>query len=321
MKQFCVAMFLVVFMCMELSCFAKKSKKRKKVRKKFPVPEHIVTGDLKHYVLASGSGRVFIFDKKGKVVWQHRVSSIHDATMLDDGTLVMAGKGGAYELEVGKKMRTVYTAKNKKGGLSFACQKLKNGNILTNNNPTGKLVEIDKDGKVVFELQTKWKTNNKHHRFRICRKLENGNYLVCHSGDHIVREYKPDGSVAWEHKCKNLVFSAIRLKNGNTLVSSLSEVTEYTPAGKKVWEFTDKDIPDMVIRNITGIRLLDNGNLVCGCYDAYDKNGEGAGAFEITHDKKLVWKYANPARDRALMVVQVLDDKLAMEFLKKTKKK
>ncbi|MDR0609304.1 MAG: hypothetical protein LBG58_04285, partial [Planctomycetaceae bacterium] len=59
----------------------------------------------------------------------------------------------------------------------------------------------------------------------------------------------------------------------------------------------------------TGFQRLKNGNLLIGCYAAYNKEGKGVGMFEITRDKKLVWAYQKPTGDkvdRNMMGVQLL---------------
>jgi hypothetical protein len=142
----------------------------------------------------------------------------------------------------------------------------------------------------------------------MCRKLDTGNYLVCHSGDGYVREYKPDGAVVFEYRCKGVAFAAVRLPNGNTMVSSLDQVEEVTPKGEVVWTFKKTDLPELDIRNMTGLHVLKNGNIVIGNYSAYGKDGSGVGMFEITREKKLVWSYVSPGRkDKSMMAVQKLD--------------
>jgi hypothetical protein len=142
---------------------------------------------------------------------------------------------------------------------------------------------------------------------RMARKLANGNYLVCHSGDNVVREYRPDGTTAWERSTPSVAFAAVRLKNGNTLVSAIDRLIEYAPDGQEVWSFAKDDVPGVTIQNMTGFHVLPNNNLVVGCYAAYTKEGQGTGMFEITRAKQLVWRYASPGlRDKNMMGVQKL---------------
>ena len=62
-----------------------------------------------------------------------------------------------------------------------------------------RIVEVDQDGKIVYELPLTVDKPNPHRDTRMARKLDNGNYLVCHEGDGKVREYDPTGKVVWTY--------------------------------------------------------------------------------------------------------------------------
>ena len=86
---------------------------------------------------------------------------------------------------------------------------------------------------------------------------------------------------------------------------TLSQITEYDKDGQEVWDFTKNDVPPGVtVQNMTGMHVLPNGNVVVGCYAAYTKEGKGTGLFEVTREKKLVWRYTSPKlRDASMMGV------------------
>ncbi len=265
-----------------------------------------VEGKLDAQVLATGGGRVLLLSTQGEVVWEHKAGNIHDAWMLPNGNVLFAD-GNITEVTRDHKVVFEYKPEIQKGGGAYSCQRLPNGNTVVGENASGRVVEVDKDGKVVFSLMTNYGKTDDHHHLRMVRKLANGNYLVSHSKSNIVREYKPDGSTAWEKPTKGLSFAAVRLANGNTLASSLNQITEYDKDGNEVWEFKKDDLPGVVIQNMTGIQVLPNGNIVTGCYSAYTKEGAGTGMLEITRDKKLVWRYASPGlRDKSMMGVHKL---------------
>lgn len=272
-----------------------------------PLPgEGPVTGTMSGKALASGAKRVMILDTQSRVEWEYPTALTHDAWKLANGNVLFADGNSVTEVTPDKKVVFQYKAAEQKGGGTYACQRLDNGNTLVGENSTGKVLEIDPSGKVVFELQTAPFRKGDHHNMRIARKLKSGNYLVCHSGAKIVKEYTPKGEVVLEIKPGNIAFAAVRTPAGNTLVASLDKIAEYDPAGKVVWSFANTDIPDLTITNMTGIHLLPNGNIATGCYGAY-KAGKGTGLLEITRDKKLVWAYSNPKADGTMMAVQVLD--------------
>jgi outer membrane protein assembly factor BamB len=272
-------------------------------------PADGVTGTLEHQVLATGSGRVALFEKDGTVLRTAKTGNNADAWYLENGNILFAD-GKVAEVDKEGKIVWEYKPDCKRADGAMSCQRLANGNTVVGENGTEQVTEVDKAGKVVFTLKIKPQVKkNPHHVMRMCRKLDNGNYLVCHSGDHIVREYKPDGTVVFEYTCKSIAFAAVRLPNGNTMISSLDQVEEVTPKGEVVWSFSKTDLPDLSIRNMTGIHVLKSGNMIIGNYSAYDKKAKtGVGMFEITREKKLVWAYVSPEfKDGSMMAVQKLD--------------
>ena len=263
-----------------------------------------ITGEVGGKLLASGNG-VMLLSAAGVVEWQHPTALTHDVWLLANGTVMYADGDSVTEVTREHKVVFQYKSAEKRGGGTYACQRLPNGNTLIGENSTGKVLEVDPAGKVVFELQTSQAGVGDHHNMRMARKLKNGNYLVCHSGAHVVKEYTPQGAVVLELKTPNIAFSALRTAAGTTLVGALDKILEFDAQGKVVWEFSTKDIPGVTIHNMTGINLLPNGNIVAGCYSAYDHN-EGCGLLEITKDKKLVWRLSNPKLGSSMMAVQKL---------------
>ena len=266
----------------------------------------VLTGKLSGNILATGTRRVILLNPQGEVLWQHKGQNVSDCWMLKNGHVLFSDNQVTEVDPASGKVVFSYQPKVKKGGGVFGCQPLKNGNILVGENSTGKLLELSRDGKIAFELQLPLYKAGSHHNLRMVRKLSNGNYLVCHSGKRIVREYTPEGKVVFEVKVGNIAYSAIRLENGNTLVGHINQISEFDPQGKIVWQFSDTDIPGLKINSMCGMHVQDNGNLAVGVYSAYKKGGQ-VGLFEITRDKKLVWKYSRPKSDGSMMSLQMLD--------------
>ena len=265
----------------------------------------IMTGTPSGQLLVGGSGRVMILGPDGKVLWEHKTALVHDAWMLPSGNILYAD-GGVTEVTRDHKVVFEYKSAVTKGGGAYACQRLENGNTMIGENSTGRILEVDPAGKVVFTLQLQPAKDGDHSNMRLARKLASGNYLVCLKGAKILREVTPKGDTVMEIKTPNITFAAFRTPKGTTYVSTLDRVTEYDAAGKKVWEFANTDLAGVTITNMCGINLLPSGNLAIGCYAAY-KNGEGTGLAEITREKKLVWRYSNPKGDSSLMAIEVLD--------------
>ncbi|MCK5834381.1 MAG: hypothetical protein KAG98_01445 [Lentisphaeria bacterium] len=278
-----------------------------------------IIGKLKYKIVTAGSNRVVLLSKTGKVLWQHRGANTTDAQMLPNKNVLFSDGRTVTEVTMDNKVVFQYISDSKhRGDATLFAQRLPNGNTVVSGNAESRVVEVDKKGKVVFTLDLK-KVNpsHNHQNLRMARKLRNGNYLVCHSGKHLVREYTPKGDVVLEIKAKGLAFGAIRLPNKHTIVSSLGQLTEYDQKGKEVWEFKpSKDLPKYGIKNMTGMQYLRNGNLVVGCYSAYDKSkGTGLGMFEITRAKKLVWGYRNLKSDTSHMAVQLLNRRPSLNII------
>lgn len=264
-----------------------------------------IEGKLESKILATGSSRVVQINQSGEIIWEFPAGNIHDAWLLENGNVLFAD-GEIKEVTPDKKVVFRFKPQNTNGEGAYSCQPLPDNKILIGDNSTGCILEVDRQtGNITFELKTVYQSQNKHQVMRMARKLPNGNYLVCHSGDNIVKEYAPDGKVVWQQKTKGLAFAAVRLKNGNTVISSLNQITEYDSKGNEVWEFKKSDLPNILITNMTGIQALPNGNIVIGIYGVHTQQ-VGTGCLEITRDKKLVWRYYDVTkRDHNMMGIHV----------------
>lgn len=270
-------------------------------------PADGVVGDLNCEFFSTGSGRVCRFSKTGEVLWENKTGNNADAWLLPNGNALFAD-GNVWEYSPDHQVVWSYKPQNQAGGGAYSCQRLANGNTLVGENSTTRILEVDPAGKIVFSLQLKSESKSNHHNLRMVRKLENGHYLVCHSGENRVREYDVNGAILWEKKVDGIAFAAVRASDGTTYISSLNQVEQYDPSGKVVWALKASELPDLNIRNMTGLQLLANGNLVIGCYSAYDKEGKGVGLFEVTREKKVVWTYVSPKRrDRSMMGFHLLN--------------
>jgi WD40 repeat protein len=183
-------------------------------------------------------------------------------------------------------------------------QRLADGNTMIAETGNKRIIEVDKDGKIVKEVPLTVDAPNSHRDTRRVRKLDNGNYLVCHEGDGTVREYDPTGKVVWSYKLDlagrertpghqghgTEVFNAIRLPNGNTMIAggSNNRVFEVNPAGQTVWVIDNKELPGIQLFWVTGLQYLPNGNLIVGNTHAGPENPQ---IFEVTRDKKVVWQF------------------------------
>ena len=123
-----------------------------------------------------------------------------------------------------------------------------------------------------------------------------------------MREVDLEGRVVWEYLGVENAGDAQRLPNGNTLIScgTQKRVIEVTPEKTIAWEFSAKDAPELNITWVSSIQLLHNGNLLVGNF-LRGQEGKGAHAFEVTRDKKVVWKWEDHTLIKSLTTVRALD--------------
>jgi hypothetical protein len=183
-------------------------------------------------------------------------------------------------------------------------QRLKDGLTLIAETGNLRLIEVDKDDKIVHEVPLTVENPNSHRDTRMVRKLDNGHYLVCHEGDGKLREYDGNGKVVWTYVMDlngqprtpghdghgTELFGVMRLPNGNTMIAggNSNRVIEVNPAGKIVWSVEQTELPGIKLAWVTTLRLLANGNLIFGNTHAGPENPQ---LIEVTRDKKVVWAF------------------------------
>ncbi len=187
-----------------------------------------------------------------------------------------------------------------------AFQRLDDGNTMVVESGRSRILELDADGKIVTWIPLKVENPSPHRDTRLVRKLDSGHYLACHEGDGAVREYDATGKVVWEYKVPlfgreranghgvegfgNQCFSAIRLKNGNTLIGTGNGhgIIEVTPAGQDVWSIHQNDLPGIQLAWVTSLQVLPNGNILIGNCHAGPENPQ---LVEVNREKKVVWTF------------------------------
>ena len=165
--------------------------------------------------------------------------------------------------------------------------------MVLNGNPAKVLIINTATDKILKEVLIPTTTKNTHGQFRHVRLTEKGTIVVPLLSEGKVVEYTLDGVAIWSVVQKS--WSAIRLFNGNTLISgdAQSYTREVDPSGKTVWELTQADVPFKLYNNQTANRLANGNTIICnwigGVRDTLAWPGS-VQVFEVTPDKKLVWK-------------------------------
>jgi hypothetical protein len=240
--------------------------------------------------------------RNGKVVWQYTIplhpspganQEFDDVTMLPNGNIVYAQMSGAGIITPDKKIIWKYDCLP--GTETHSCVPIGKDSVLMvlNANPAKVLIINTATNKILKEVLIPTKATNTHGQFRHVRLTENGTIVVGLMGEEKVVEYTLEGKAIWSVDAKS-AWSAIRLRNGNTLISGDGKgyTREVDSSGKTVWELTQADVPFRLYNSQTANRLSNGNTVICNWIGGNKKVEEWAGsvqAFEVTPDKKLVW--------------------------------
>lgn len=248
-----------------------------------------VSAEAGHKVILQGKGRLVVLDEAGKVSWEKKWGGIHDIHVLPNGHVMvqqMPNKVVEIDPKSGEVVWTYDAGKmNGNAGKKIevhAFQPLKDGNVMIAESGPGRIIEIDRDGKLLKEIKLVVNKPHPHTDTRLVRKIANGNYLVCHEGDGAVREYNSFGHVVWDFEVPmfgrkaanghgpeafgNKCFSAVRLKNGHTLIATGNghSVIEVDHDKKVVWKLAQDDLPGIKLAWVTTLEVLPTGNYMIG---------------------------------------------------------
>jgi hypothetical protein len=233
--------------------------------------------------------RIAMLDEAGDIVWSYAVPHPQDVWMLENGNILTTYAQGVREITPQKE--TVWEFTTEKPNEIPTCQPLPNGNVLIGIVGECRLIEVNRQGETVLEIPLSTTETTPHAQFRLCRKTPEGTYLVPFTAEGAVREYDAEGTVIREFPRRPTPVCALRLDNGNTLISADGALTEYDRNNAIVWDLRQHDIPDIQIGTFAGIQRLDNGNTIVCNWDTRDTGAQiGAHIFEVTHDKRVVWQ-------------------------------
>ena len=268
-----------------------------------------------HRLITQGNGKLAIVDADGKNEWEMNWGGIHDIHVLKNGHILVQ-QGGAKVAEIDPKTKEVvwsYDSAKQNGNEGkpvevHAFQPLENGHLMIAESGIGRIIEVDRDGKIHKQVKLKVNHPHPHTDTRLARKLANGNYLVCHEGDGYVREYDgKSGDLTWEFEVPmfgkqpkgghgpeafgNKCFAAVRLANGNTLIATGNghSVIEVTPAREIVWKIEQTDLPGITFAWVTTLEVLPNGNYVIG--NCHAGKGQPLLVELEPKSKKVVWQF------------------------------
>lgn len=253
--------------------------------------------------------RVYLVDKKGNIEWEYETGSCNDIWVLPNGNLLFNTGNGVLEVTRDKEVVFDYQSE----GEVYACHRLENGDTFIGECSSGRLLEVDPAGEIVKEI-TILKEGEKggHAYMRNARKLANGHYLTAHYGMQVVREWDADGNLIRVIAAPGGAHSAIRLPNGNTLISCGDQtkaptVFEVDENDQIVWQVKHDELPGISLKFMTGLQRLPNGNTVMSNWVGHNQFGQAPHIIEVTPDKKVVWTFNDHVHMKTVSSVQLLD--------------
>ncbi|HIF31936.1 MAG TPA: hypothetical protein EYQ75_09760 [Planctomycetaceae bacterium] len=258
-----------------------------------------------HSFLGVGkANKVVIISETGEVEWAFDKPA-SDGWVLPNGNVLLAlygtkgfPNGGIVEVErATKKIVFQYKAQQKE---TSTVQPLPGGKfLLAVLGPEPRALVINRKGEILKSTPLQCQTSNFHMQTRMLRLLPNGNYIAPHLLDFAVKEYNPDtGKVIRTfptddrgRERRDWPFTAIRLADGNTLIACTNgnRIIEVDADGDIVWSVTNEDIGENLFDDACGAQRLPNGNTVISSYHA---KGNKVKLFEVTREKKVVWRYS-----------------------------
>ena len=259
---------------------------------------------IAHSFFVAGPSLTGIMGEDNEVLWDSGRPAARDGYVLPNGHVLICWSDVVHEYDLDKNVVFTYKLSELNGELGTAVR-LDNGlTMIIESGKQPRIVEVDNEGEIIHEVALQPETDNVHMQTRMARKLPTGNYLAPHLLAFAVKEYTPSGEVVKTFKtdleqlggkeAENWPFTAIRLDNGNTVITLThgNKIIEVDPDGVVVWQMSNEDVEDAVFADPCGAQRLPNGNTVIASYAAQ----EGVKLFEVTPEREVVWAYEGPHR-------------------------
>ena len=266
--------------------------------------ESVESVSIAHSFFVAGPSLTGIIGEDSEVIWDSGKAAARDGYVLPNGHVLICWSDVVHEYDLDKNIIFTYELSADNGELGTAVR-LENGHtMITELGEKPRIIEVDNAGEIVHEVPLQPETDNVHMQTRMARKLPNGNYLAPHLLAFAVKEYTPSGEVVKTFKtdleqlggreAENWPFTAIRLDNGNTVISLThgNKIIEVDSEGEVVWQMSNEDVAGAIFADPCGAQRLPNGNTVIASYAAQ----EGVKLFEVTRERDVVWTYEGPHR-------------------------
>ncbi len=281
-----------------------------------PIPTGLPgRGMAEHPMLYIGEGynKIFLVNE-GKIAWTYSTGpgwEYDDVWMLSNGNVLFTRM--QYVAEVTPSKQVVWRYDAPTDTEIHTCQPIGLDKVMfVQNGIPPKLFVVNMRTKAVeieHELPAPSLTDRKtvHAQFRRARITAQGTYLIPFLEMHQVVEYDKEFKEVWRYEIRT-PWAAIRLKNGNTLITDEADILtrEVNSRKETVWELRPSDLPEAYrfINTQSCTRLANGNTIICSRGDG----GKGPQLVEVTRDKKVVWVLFDWAKFGPATAVQILDD-------------
>ncbi len=198
----------------------------------FPLDVQYLQGD-RILIAEYHAGRVTERNTKGEILWEKQFPNAQMAQRLPNGNTFICSDSQV--LEVDRHGKEVYSFATPGGERIMKAMKLANGDIacLTDG---ARIARFDTAGKELHSFPVPLTMRLFGGRIHM---LPSGRVLVPHNLENKVVEYDARGKAIWEVTVEQPV-TAVRLANGNTLVTSMLPgrgAVEFNRSGQEVWSY------------------------------------------------------------------------------------
>ena len=269
-------------------------------------------GRLVHRLLCCDyqGNKVAIVSGAGDIEWEFAAQNPQDCWYLTNGNVLFCHKNGAKEVSPTGEVIWQYEAPIE--AQCHSCQPLTNGNVLIAECGLGRLIEVDRNSRVAKLITIESHPIIIEHQFRGTRKTADGHYWTCLMDEKKVVELSGDGVLVSEIPVKGWPHAVIKLPNGHLLVSlgSAGAVIEIDQHLDVVWQIAGDEVAGNPLSLPAGLQRLPNGNTIVCNYLQGASIGQQPQAFEITHDKRVVWEFTDHSKFKTINQIYLLDPPL-----------
>ncbi|MHA1506640.1 MAG: aryl-sulfate sulfotransferase [Candidatus Asgardarchaeia archaeon] len=264
-------------------------------------------------LIADGGGnRVIEIDREGNIVWEYSkglggsmvMVAVHTAHRLPNGNTLIVDTGNDRVIEVDRDGNIVWCWDASDyfpdPGIEDwthvnDADRLPNGNTLISLRNFDMIIEVDRDGNIVWSYGVTGNYSILRHQHNP-DPLPDGRIIISDSENNRIVEIDKNGTVLWEYRGELLwPRDADVLPNDHVLItdSANGRVIEIDREGNIVWEYSDLFLP------YEADRLENNHTLI-----ADSLNGR---VIEVDENGNIVWEHSVPSHTvlKFLLIVSI----------------